>query len=182
MYLKAKKNHNHDLTYYLNNPNQADIDFQFDNYKSHIETHLFFELLRHLKRHHDKYFSKLKLKNFEQCKTFHSRLSSLYDDIDSGNSTFSLQDVKDIVQQQQNFFKEMSYSQAEFKLLQKLHQDGGCNAYTFKYINRNKKHAFNVKINDVFTNDSKLIGDTLSTMHAKIVSNSNVPKSTLHNL
>ena len=117
-----------------------------------MDSKLFFDLLRHLKQHHDKYFSKLKLKNFEQCKTFHSRLSSLYNEIDSGNSIFSLQDVKEIVQQQQNFFREMSHNQAEFKLLRKLYQDGGCNAYTFKYINRNKKHDFNVKINNVFTN------------------------------
>ena len=76
----------------------------------------------------------------------------------------------------------MSHNQAEFKLLRKLYQDGGCNAYTFKYINRNKKHDFNVKINNVFTNDSKLIGDTLSKMHASVVSNSNIPKSTVHKL
>ena len=182
LYIRAKKCYDHDLEYYLNNPHQADIDFQFKSNKHYIETKLFFDLLRHLKQHHDKYFSKLKLKNFEQCKTFHSRLSSLYNEIDSGNSIFSLQDVKEIVQQQQNFFREMSHNQAEFKLLRKLYQDGGCNAYTFKYINRNKKHDFNVKINNVFTNDSKLIGDTLSKMHASVVSNSNIPKSTVHKL
>ena len=81
----------------------------------------------------------------------------MYNEIDSGKGQFSSENVKDLIQQQQHFFQELSYSQAEFKLLRRLHLDGGCNNYTFKYISKSKKHDFNVKIDGEFTKDPKLI-------------------------
>ena len=172
----------HNVDFYVNNPSIFDNELKFESENNHIETTHFFELLKHLKKHHDKFFSKIKLKNFNKCKDFDKTITSMYNEIDSGKNQFSFENVKNLIQQQQNFFQELSYNQAEFKLLRKLHLDGGCNNYTFKYISKSKKHDFNVKINGEFTNDSKLIADTLASMHAEVVSNNDIPTCTLDKL
>ena len=172
----------HDLQTYLENPSLADNDFNFSQ-KEYGETNVFFALLNTLKKHHDRYFSQFKSKNFNKSKQFDHDISNLFSQFDSNQENLSIKDdIKTLIQEQQQYYKDLVYSQAETKYMSKLQYDGHNNSLTFKHIPKFKRHEYKLKIGDDYTVDNKVVVETLAKMHAKIVCPDHIPNSTLDDI
>ena len=168
--------------FYLNNPSILDTDLEFSKLEYH-ETSAFFDLLTHLKKHHDKYFSKQKLANFEKVKDFDKSMADLINKIKcSPDSTQITEQIADLTHNQQAYFKHLVYSNAEFKIMQRIQADGGNNSYTYRHIKKSRRSNYKLKINNKIINCPKECSEIFSSSYAKIVSPEVVPHSNLGNL
>jgi hypothetical protein len=60
----------HDINHFLQSPTSfADNDFSFNN-TTDCETKVLFDLIEHLKKHHDRFLSKQTLFNFHKTENF----------------------------------------------------------------------------------------------------------------
>ena len=171
----------HELEFYINNPLIADAEFSF----KHLEynhTSAFFSLLLHLKKVHDKYLSKLKMKNFHKTKDFHDKISNMFAKFDENPSDAIKEQIKNLVLDQQTYFKTLVFSQAESNYMRKLQNDGGNNSFTFKHIPNNKMHDHRLKIDGETIVEPQRLANIFAEIHAKTVSPEIVPQSTLNEL
>ena len=183
LYKNAKpSSKKHDLQTYLENPFLADTELDY-SHKEYGETTVFFDLLNYLKKQHDKYFSKLKSKNFNKSKQFDKDISKLFSQFDSNQNDSSIKNqIKELIQEQQQYYKDLVFSQAESKYMSKLQFDGHNNSLTFKHIPKCKKHQYKLKIDDKYIYNDKDVAENLAKMHAKIVCPEHIPNSTLDDL
>lgn len=170
-----------EFEFYSENKENVDIDFSF-NKPEYKDLSVLFALLKHLKIHHDKFFSKLKFNSFNKTQDFDKEISKLYADLDKYKNLKKIDEIKILISQQQEFFRNLSFIRAETAFLRGLILDGNNNSYTFSHCRRKTKNEHNLIIDNVLTNDPLTIVKHLSKMHADIVAPSNVPISSLDTL
>ena len=164
---------NKNMEFYLNNPNLAEIDLSFTN-NFYQETSVLFVLLKHLKLHHDKFYSNFRLKSYLKTKEFDDSISQILDNLNV--STINRTDEIDILyKQQQQYFINLTQFRSETVYMRNLLLDGKPNAYTFSHCSRkyNQKHC--LMINDLLNHDPQEIANYLSKLHAKTVSPEIIP-------
>lgn len=167
--------------FYLNNPSILDSDLAFSKLEYH-ETSAFFDLLTHLKKHHDKYFSKQKLANFEKVKDFDKSMEDLINKMKCSPDPHTNQQIVELTLNQQAYFKQLVYTNAEFKIIQRIQADGGNNSYTYRHIKKSRRYNYKLKINNKIINCPKECSEIFATSYAKIVSPEIVPDSNLGKL
>ena len=170
-----------EFEFYSENKENVDTDFSF-NKPDYKDLSVLFALLKHLKLHHDKFFSKLKFNSYNKTKDFDKEISKLYADLDKHNNQQKIDEIKILINQQQEFFRNLSFVRAETAFLRGLILDGNMNSYTFRHCRRKTKNEHNLVIDNVLTNDPLQVVEHLSKMHASIVSPSNIPSSSLDEL
>lgn len=152
---------------YHTSPTLVDTDLNFDHYEFK-ETSVFFNLLKHLKKEHDRFYSQIRSKNYSVTKKFNEQMSLLYDLLDSGDGGIS-KSINELINEQRDFFKNMVFSQAEQKYLKKMQCDGYTNAFTFKHIRGFQKNEYNLSLDGNLTNDPKKIAEHFAKLHSEIV-------------
>ena len=166
---------------YVTNPNLFDNEVSFDHLE-YKETSAFFDLLTHLKKAHDKFFSKDKAKNSIKLKSFDDEISKLYKCMKNQPNIDTVEQIQKLVSSQQEYFKSLVYSQAEFKYFRRLQYDGGYNNMTFRHIPNFKKTSYKINTNGETVTSPQKLANLFANQHAKIISPECVPKSTLNNL
>jgi hypothetical protein len=170
------------LDYYLQNSTTiADNDFSFMN-TDHCEATVLFNLIDHLKKHHDKFLSKQRLFNFHKTEKFDKEISKLFHILAINPNDDTKAHIKNIVSTQQQYFKELVYTQAETNYFRKLQYDGLSNKYTFKHIPKNWRIQYNLSDNGSINNDPQFVANTFGILHSKIVNPPTQPISTLNEL
>ena len=157
----------HKMEDYLNDPHLADTELTFGNHE-YEESTVFFDLLQSLKRKHDKFFSKMKTRNYDKTKKFHEQMNELTKEMNDSNVDNNNL-IRDLREAQQTYFKQLVYSQAEFKYMRKLREDGHSNKLTFECIKESKKLNYNLKIDGRNINNPQEIANTFAKLHAEIV-------------
>ena len=170
-----------EFEFYSENKENVDTDFSF-NKPDYKDLSVLFALLKHLKLHYDKFFSKLKFKSFNKTQDFDKEISKLYADLDKHKNPQKIDEIKILISQQQEFFRNLSFIRAESAFLRGLILDGKNNSFTFSHCRRKTKNEHNLIIDNVLTNDPLTIVEHLSKMHASIVSPTNIPSSSLDEL
>ena len=166
-------------TFYIENPDCLDNEISFDSLE-YKDTTPFFKLLDHLKNEHDRFFSKYKLKNFHKTQEFNEKVNKLYKNLDRSNSDDTLKQIQNLVRTQQDYFKGLVFTQAEFKYLQRLKIDGANNSFTFKHIPNFKKQNYKLKVDDNLVTCPNELTNIFAENHAKVVSPENIPPSELN--
>ena len=87
-----------------------------------------FNLIEHLKRIHDKFYSNLKLKAFQKTKDFEQQINSLYNKVDLQNCDDAKKEINLLISTQQDFFKKLVQSSSETYQMRKLIYDGNPNS------------------------------------------------------
>ena len=167
--------------FYVSNPNMFDDSALFDHLE-YKETSAFFDLLTHLKKVHDKFFSKTKAKNSIKLKSFDDEIGKLYTRLQEHPSSDTVEQIQKIISSQQDYFKTLVYSQAEFKYFQRLQYDGGHNNMTFRHIYKNKKNSYKIDLDGQTITSPQKLANMFADHHGKTISPESLPKSTLNNL
>ena len=170
----------HDISIYEKNTHLLDDELNFDDHE-YKECSVFFDLLKYLKCKHDKFFSKQKTKNYQKTRDFNEHMNNLVNEMHNNNVN-SYMAIKELREQQQIYFRQLVYSQAEFKFMRKLRDDGHSNKLTFECIKESKKLSYSLKIDDEILNDNHDIVNTFAKIHADIVSNHIFPSLELDDL
>ena len=167
--------------FYVENPTCLDNEMSFNSLE-YKDTTAFFKLLKHLKNEHDRFFSKYKLKNFHKTQEFNKQVNMLYENLSRFNSRDTLNQIQNLVKTQQDYFKGLVFTQAEFRYMQRLKVDGANNSYTFKHIPNLKKQNYKLKIDGNTVTCPHKLANIFAENHAKIVSPENIPPSELKGL
>ena len=170
-----------DFDLYLQDYKGADDDLLFSKPK-YNDLSVIFALLKHLKQHHDKFYSRMRLKTFHKTQHFDKQISQLYKELDKSNDVTKVDEIKFLFDQQQEYFKNLSFVRAETSYMRGLILDGHSNAYTFMHSRQKFIHENSLLINGEVTSSLPEIVNHLSESHAKIVSPSSLPISNLDNL
>ena len=169
-----------DFSMYEENPQLLDDNLKFDDHE-YKECSVFFDLLKHLKSKHDKFFSKQKTKNYQKTKEFNEQMNNLVNEMHNSNVNSHMA-IKELREQQQAYFRQLVYSQAEFKFMRKLRDDGHSNKLTFECIKESRKLNYSLKIDGEISNDNQDIVNTFAKIHSDIVSNHTFPSLELDEL
>ena len=167
--------------FYLNNPTLLENELDFSHLEYH-ETSAFFNLIVHLKKQHDKYFSKHKLANCEKVQNFEKKIDELINKIKCNPSSITAEQITHIKTEQQEYFKILVYSNSEFKIMQRIQSDGGNNSYTFRHIRKNRSKSYKFKIDGKNITCPKEISEIFANNYANIVSPETLPSSNLEQL
>ena len=170
-----------DLAFYQDNPLIADIDFCYEHL-DYKETSIFFDLLTHLKKIHDSFLSRHKLSNFHKTKEFDLKISELYESFELNPLISTKNQIKQIIMEQQEYFKILTCSQSEARFFRKLEFDGNYNSFTFKHIKRSSLNEIKIKVGNDTITAPQLLANKFAENYAKIVSPDNVSNSGLHDL
>ena len=168
-------------SFYIENPQCLDNEISFNNLE-YKDTTPFFNLLKHLKNEHDKYFSKYRLKNFHKTQEFNIKVTKLYESLSRSSSPDALNQIQELVKTQQDYFKGLVFTQAEFRYLQKLKIDGANNSFTFKHVPNFKKQNFKIKVENELVTCPQKLANIFAENHAKIVSPESIPTAELEGL
>lgn len=168
-----------ELKYFLDNEKAADMEFEYNDLE-YGQSSVLFTLLQHLKRHHDKFYSKLRLKNYEKTKSFDKHISKLYDEIDNNSNSDAVQQINYLIFQQQEYFKNLVYCREETNYIQNLILDGKSNSLTFRHIKQNKRIEYNLMIDGKLCNEAEKVANIFANLHAEIVSPSITPSCDLN--
>ena len=157
------------------------LDFSFNDleFKS---TSALFSLVRYLKSHHDKFYSKIRLKYFQKTKEFDKQLSKLYSILDKSDNLDKQHEIKQMIQTQQEYFKKLVYSGQENSFIKSINLDGNSNSLTYRHIKKNKRINYNLLINGQKCNSPQEIANIFAQKHADIVSRKFKPISNLEQL
>ena len=155
-----------------------DSDFTYEDFE-YNETDVIFKLIQHLKSIHDIYYSKLRMKSFNKIKKFDKQLSLLLEQFDLNQNIEVKQQIKELISQQQEYFKELVHSRAETYFIRNLLVDGHPNRLTFQNFKTSKSRDYNLLIDGALTSDPEKIANTFGEMYAKIASPTNVKESNL---
>ena len=168
---------NKECDHYMNNYSQIESDFTFLQpiYK---ESSVLFALLKHLKQVHDRFYSKLRLKTFKKTQEFDLKISHLFAELDNAKVDRT-DEIKILTDQQQQYFKNLSYTRAETDYMRNLILDGNSNSYTFSHCRQKYDHEYKLEINGQITSSLPDIVNHLSKLHAEIVAPTNLPTSDL---
>ena len=156
------------VEFYLNNPNLIEFDLSFLN-TVYEETSVLFVLLKHLKLHHDKFYSNFRLKSYLKTKKFDESISQILEKL-KASTINNTEEIDILYKQQKEYFLNLTHSRSETIFMRNLLLDGKSNSYTFSHCRRkfNQKHC--IMINDQLNNDPQEIANHLSKLHAKTVS------------
>ena len=166
---------------YLNNSELIDCEFSYNDFE-HNHSGAMFKLIEHLKKKHDQFYSKLKLKAFQKTKDFEKQINSLYVKVDLLNCDNVKQEINELIQTQQDYFKKLIYSSAETYQMRKLLLDGNPNTFTYKNFRNSKKQDHNLLVNNELINCPNKIADIFGKIHADLVSPNIMPNSNLNDL
>ena len=164
-----------------NNENHSLNDLSFSNIKNQSAGTMF-NLIQHLKKVHDRFFSQLRLKDFKKTKEFNSQISKLYDKIEKSDSIDSRQKIKELIELQQTYFKNLVHSRSELYYMRFLLLDGLPNGLIFQKFKQKKKRNYNLLIDNELTNCPEKIAKTFGNIYAATVSPAHVPDSDLNDL
>ena len=170
-----------DLDEILEKDNFVNLDFSFENleYKS---TTAFFALTKHLKQVHDKFYSKFRLRNFIKVKEFDEKIKKMYKDIDSSFNIDKQKEVKQLIEQQQDYFKKLVHTREEINHIKMINLDGKSNSLTYRHIRRSKGINHSLLINGKNIENPQEIANIFAKQHAEIVSPKVVPDSNLEEM
>ena len=117
---------------YNNNFGLIDNDLTFENAEYQNST-IVFNLINHLKKSHDRFFSKLKFSSYNKTKEFDKQLNVLYDMIDLNKDYVrASKEINQLIQEQQSFFKALVQTNSETFQMRALLLDGLPNNFTYK--------------------------------------------------
>ena len=155
-----------------------DNDFTYENFE-YKETDVIFKLVQHLKSIHDSYYSKIRMKNFNKITRFDKQLSLLLEQFDLNQNIEIKQQIKQLILQQQEYFKDLVHSRAETYFIRNLLVDGHPNRLTFQNFKASRSRDYSLLIDGVLTSDPEKIANTFGEMYAKLASPPSVKKSNL---
>ena len=89
---------------YLINNMLIDNELSFSE-NEYQDSGVLFDLLTHLKSVHDKYYAKLRSKNYIKTKSFDQKISDLYSKYDKNSSDEYYTMICEIISDQQAYFK-----------------------------------------------------------------------------
>ena len=158
-----------------------DVNFTFENleFKS---TSALFTLVRHLKQHHDKFYSKVRLKAYNKTKEFDKKMSHLIEIMDNSVDLNKQQEIRQLILTQQEYFKNLVQIRAETNYIRAIVLDGKSNSLTYRHIRKNKGINYNLLINGQMCDSHQKIANTFAETHAEIVSPQIEPISNLESL
>jgi hypothetical protein len=165
----------------INLANVSVDDLSFLNAKNQY-TGTMFNLIQHLKQKHDVFYSKLRHKEFQKTKDFDSQINMLYNKIETSPDKDSLQSIQDIIQTQQEYFKNLVSSRAEIYYMRYLLLDGKPNYLTYQNMKPKKKNSYNLLIDNEMTDCPEKIVNKLGKIHAASVCPDDIPKADLNGL
>lgn len=166
---------------YLNSPDLIDCEFLYENIE-HNHSGAMFNLIEHLKRIHDKFYSNLKLKAFQKTKDFEQQINSLYNKVDLQNCDDAKKEINLLISTQQDFFKKLVQSSSETYQMRKLISDGNPNTFTYQNFKASKQHEHNLLVNNELINCPNKIAEIFGKVHANLVSPDIMPNSNLNDL
>ena len=155
-----------------------DNDFTYENFE-YTESDVMFKMIQHLKCIHDVYYSKLRMKNYEKAKEFDKQMSNLFEHFDKTKACETKQQIKDLIQLQQEYFKNIVHARAETYYIRNLLVDGKPNRLTFQNFRSPRAKEYNLLIDEELTNCSEKIANAFANMHANLTSPENVHESNL---
>lgn len=166
---------------YSNNLKLIDNEFTYENAELK-NSGTMFDLINALKKAHDKFYSKMRFKAFQKTKDFDRQINLLYEMIDTCNCNNARQEINQLIQLQQEFFKELVQTQSETYQMRSLIIDGMPNSFTYKNFKKFKKHNHNLIIDDELIDCPNRVANIFGSMHAELVSPKIMPVSNLDDL
>ena len=167
---------------YITNPCLLDNDFTFDGFE-HKDTTVFFNLIKHLKKAHDKYYSKLKQKDFKKTKDFNDQIKGLYNQIENTQNYDLIQkQISELIKIQQEYFKALVKTRSETFYIRSLLLDGKSNHFTFNQFKKKSKNTYKLKIGDNFITEPCKVAELFGENHSKLISPKEPPESDLTGL
>ena len=167
---------------YSNNFGLIDNDFTYVS-SEHQNSTVLFDLINHLKKAHDRFFSKLKFKSYNKTKEFDKQINLLYDMIDSNiNCGQASKEINRLIQQQQEYFKMLVQTNSETFQMRALLLDGLPNNFTYKNFRNSKKQCSNLLVDNELIDCPKKIANIFGDLHAQLVCPNVMPNSNLDEL
>ena len=167
---------------YSNNFGLIDNDLTFEN-AEHQNSTVLFNLINHLKKAHDRFFSKLKFSSYNKTREFDKQLNVLYGMIDlNKESVQASKEINQLIQEQQSFFKALVQTNSETFQMRALLLDGLPNNFTYKNFRNKKKQVSNLLVDNELIDCPKKIANIFGDLHAQLVCPSNMPQSNLDEL
>ena len=157
------------------------LDLSFENLE-YKNTTVLFALTKHLKQVHDKYYSKFRLKSFNKTKEFDEKIKKMYKAIDSSFNIDKQKEIKQLVEQQQDYFKKLVHVREEVNHIKMINLDGKSNSLTYRHIRRKKGINHSLLINGKNIDNPQEIANIFAKQHAEIVSPKIVPDSNLEEM
>ena len=173
-----KQNHE---TYY-NNPMLVDDDFTFNGFE-HTNTTVFFNLIEHLKLVHDKFYSKMRQKDFKKTKDFDVQIKMLYNQIENAqNYEYVQKQISELIQTQQDYFKLLVITRSETYYMRTLLLDGKSNSVTFQNFKKKSKHNYKLIVDGETITNAQKVAEIFGENHSNLISPKELPKSDLSGL